>query len=228
MPDIMISAVDALAIVLALVALIVTILGFFASLKFYRDGMELQQAATRVLAAVEEKAGFIQTQVGGMFERTLEAAISSKDNLESQYDDLRTQLDETTKGLIEDAVSQIGAASETERTRIAGLVESRMQSLEKKVVSTQRAAERLAIESPVVASGVGRTELEILKALTSNAEPLRSSELTEASGLTRTAVSRALHSLYNKGLIEQNGHRATSSYSLTGSGRDVANFALHD
>lgn len=64
------------SLVLSLVALIVTGIGFFASLRFYRDGMETQQAVDRLLAKVESKVENISTQVGGLFETTLKAALA--------------------------------------------------------------------------------------------------------------------------------------------------------
>ena len=69
------TATEVLTIILSLVALIVTIIGFFASLKFYRDGVQMQNAATSALSRIEEKAAVIQTQVGGMFQQTLNAAL---------------------------------------------------------------------------------------------------------------------------------------------------------
>ena len=55
------------SLVLSLVALAVTVIGFFASLKFYRDGMRMQVQTERVLTKIEERASAIQSQVGGMF-----------------------------------------------------------------------------------------------------------------------------------------------------------------
>ena len=69
------GAVEIITIVLSLVALIVTVIGFFASLKFYRDGVEMQAQAARVLSKIEERASAIQSQVGGMFDKTLDAAL---------------------------------------------------------------------------------------------------------------------------------------------------------
>lgn len=69
------TPVEILAIVVSLVALVVTVIGFFASLKFYRDGVSMNTQANRTLAQIEEKAVSIQTQVGGIFDKTLDAAL---------------------------------------------------------------------------------------------------------------------------------------------------------
>ena len=63
--------IDVLAIILSVVLLVISIVAFFASLKFYRDGVRLQQKANDALTKIEEKTAFIQGQVGGMFDKTL-------------------------------------------------------------------------------------------------------------------------------------------------------------
>lgn len=71
----MADVLEIIAIILSVVALIVTVIGFFASLGFYQEGMRMQGAAEKALAKIEERASAIQTQVGGMFEKTLDAAL---------------------------------------------------------------------------------------------------------------------------------------------------------
>lgn len=78
------DAIDIITIVLSLVALAVTVIGFFASLKFYRDGVEMQTRATNALAKIEERAAAIQSQVGGMFDKTLDAALGRSNPREAQ------------------------------------------------------------------------------------------------------------------------------------------------
>jgi len=64
------------SIVLSLVALIVTVLGFLASLKFFRYGVEGQCQAERILAKVEAKVDSVSSQVGSLFATTLNAALN--------------------------------------------------------------------------------------------------------------------------------------------------------
>lgn len=78
------GAVEIITIVLSLVALFVTVIGFFASLKFYRDGTEMQSRTEKVLSTIEERASAIQTQVGGMFDKTLDAALGRSSPQEAQ------------------------------------------------------------------------------------------------------------------------------------------------
>jgi len=56
---------------ISIVALIVTVVAFFASLKFYREGVELQQAASNSLVKLDEKINSLQNQVFGMYNKTL-------------------------------------------------------------------------------------------------------------------------------------------------------------
>lgn len=67
--------IDVAAIILSIAAIVLTVVGFFASLRFYRDGVELQARVRELLSRVDERVSSVQTQVGGMFERTLEAVI---------------------------------------------------------------------------------------------------------------------------------------------------------
>lgn len=68
--------IDVAAIVLALTAMGITTIGFFASLRFYRDGVELQTQVRELLSRIEEKVASVQSQVGGMFDKTLDAALA--------------------------------------------------------------------------------------------------------------------------------------------------------
>lgn len=67
--------IDLAAIILAVAAMIITVIGFFASLRFYRDGVELQSKVRELLSRVDEKVASVQSQVGGMFAKTLDAVI---------------------------------------------------------------------------------------------------------------------------------------------------------
>lgn len=67
--------IDLSTIVLSAVAIVLTVIGFFASLRFYRDGVELQSRVSELLSRVDERISSVQSQVGGMFERTLDAAL---------------------------------------------------------------------------------------------------------------------------------------------------------
>src|SRR5260370_40494138 len=135
------TAIEGLAIILSVVSLIVTIVGFFASLKFYRDGVELQKSANTALAKLGEKTDFIQTQVGGLFDKTLDAAIGKREILSDQFEELNEQLEKTKAKIIEESIGQIGAAGEQERKRLSKLVDHQISLIRQKVETTRESAE---------------------------------------------------------------------------------------
>ena len=100
--------VDILAIILSVVALIVTGFGFFASLWFYRDGVNLQKDANKALAKIEVMSSSIQSQVYGMFEKTLDAAIANKQQISTDFDAINKQLEKAKTEIVKQAQSEIG------------------------------------------------------------------------------------------------------------------------
>lgn len=134
------SAIEVLAIILSVVSLIITTVGFFASLKFYRDGVQLQQLANDALTKLEEKTQFIQAQVGGMFQKTLDAAIA-KNELSVNLEDVNDQLEIAKKQIVDDALKQIDAAGENERKRLMEIVNTRIEPIKEKVETTKESAE---------------------------------------------------------------------------------------
>lgn len=149
---------EGFAIILSVVSLIVTVVGFFASLKFYRDGVELQQSANNALTKLEEKTQFIQAQVGGMFDKTLDAAIGKREILADQFEELNEQLEKTKTKLIEESIGRIGAAGEQERARLTSLVDDQISLIREKVKTTQESAKQVVRgENDVVKETLLRT-----------------------------------------------------------------------
>jgi uncharacterized protein YicC (UPF0701 family) len=143
-----IDLLEGLTIVLSVVSLIITIGGFFASLKFYRDGVELQNAANRALTKLEEKTAFIQTQVGGMFDKTLDAAIGKREILSNQFEEVNEQLEKTKAKLIEESIEQIGAAGEQEQKRLSSIVDKQIALIRQKVETVRESAEEMVQPEP--------------------------------------------------------------------------------
>ena len=90
-------AINLAAMVLAVVAILLTLIGFFASLRFYRDGVELQTRVRELLSRVDEKVASVQSQVGGMFEKTLDAVIG-RSSPQSAAEDQRRLMAAAGKG----------------------------------------------------------------------------------------------------------------------------------
>jgi len=191
--------VDALAIILSVVSLIITVVGFFASLKFYREGVELQKSANDALTKLEEKTQFIQTQVGGMFDKTLDAAIGKKAILTENFEELSEQLENTKIKIIEESIKQIGAAGEQERKRVTNLVDAQIDLLRRKIEATRESAEQVAQE--ITASALPSRYLAILKELADSKKGLTLDEISERVNIKSTLARTRLNKLYIGGYI---------------------------
>lgn len=213
-----INLVEGLAIVLSVVSLVITIVGFFASLKFYRDGVELQNTANRALTKLEEKTDFIQSQVGGMFDKTLDAAIGKREILANQFEELNEQLESTKKKLIEESIGQIGAAGEQERRRLSGIVDHQMALIREKIESTRESAQEIL--DPQVLRNLPPTTARILSEIAKHPDGITLLELSEIDlglRISRESLSRNGHELLRLGLVE----RKANKYFLANNANDV-------
>src|SRR5436190_10499627 len=184
------DVLEALAIILSIVSLIITVVGFFASLKFYRDAVELQRAANSALTKLEEKTAFIQTQVGGMFDKTLDAAIGKREILSDRFEELNEQLEKTKAKLIEESIGQIGAAGEQERNRLTSIVDNQIALIREKVETTRESAEEMI--QPVRSYWDGG--IPVLRSLIeAGPDGLTLRELSEKNTLSDRTVRKRLH-----------------------------------
>ena len=126
------DTVEFWAIVISLVALVVTVLKFFASLKFYKDGVDLQNNANNALANIEASVETVKYHSTGIFEKTLDAAISNR-QIDIGFQTINNQLQNATKEIVDYAIEQIGAAKDDERKRLVDLVEEKMSLIQSNV-----------------------------------------------------------------------------------------------
>lgn len=198
-----IGALEAFAIILSVVSLIISVVTFFASLKFYRDGVQLQQAANDALTKISEKTEFIQTQVGGMFDKTLDAAIGKREILSVQFEELNEQLEKTKAKLIEESIGQIGAAGEQERKRLSTIVDNQIALIREKVETTRESAQEMVDQE---FTAVAPLTLAILAVTWKNPKGLTSQEIRQRLSRLRdepslSTMSRRLKDLMNTGQI---------------------------
>jgi DNA anti-recombination protein RmuC len=147
------SVVEILSITLSVIALTITIIGFFASLKFYRDGVQLQDNANKALVVLGEKTQHIQSQVGDMFSKTLDAAIGQRNQISESFDHINKQLEKSAKEIVDNAIKQVGIAGDNERVRLSEIVNKHMEPLRKKINATRESAEELTINKTLIAYG---------------------------------------------------------------------------
>lgn len=218
------DAINYVAMVLSVVSLVVTIVGFFASLKFYRDGVELQGKANDALTKLAEKTDFIQSQVGGMFDKTLDAAIGKRYELSIGFEDLEKQLSDAKEALLGEVREQIGEAGEQQQLRIKQTVEEQIRLLREKVEVTRESAEEIADRSFVPAHGIAQSKLAILRTLNSVGDQLSTSDLGQHIRLinpawhTRT-LARRLRELMMTGFIMQIEEEGSVKYQMTDMGK---------
>ena len=134
----MIITLEIVAIILSLFATAITVVGFFASLKFYREGMNLQNTANAVLARIAEKTELIQTEVRQMSDKTIDALISRGEGVGDKVDEIRAELEQTKETIIGETRRLIGAAGDEQQRRFFLTIEEGFRRVEDAVESTQK------------------------------------------------------------------------------------------
>ncbi|HBL74605.1 MAG: hypothetical protein A2W90_00200 [Bacteroidetes bacterium GWF2_42_66] len=138
-----IPVTDILAIVslvLGLVALIVTIIGFFASLKFYRDGVALQDSATKALAKIEEKTSTIGQQVTDMSGKMLDAVTNKGEPINKNFDKIYEEI-EKVKGIIIDKTKKLPAINVVEKEKLEKIISAELETIRGQVTATEEKEE---------------------------------------------------------------------------------------
>lgn len=216
-------SLETIAILLSIVSFIVTVLGFFASLKFYRDGVSLQQAANDALTKVAEKTSTIEAQVGGMFDKTLDAAIGKRHEMSANFEELEKQLTDAKEALLSEMRGQIGEAGAEQQHRIKKTVEEQMRLLREKVESTRESAVEIASET-IPTEPVSYMTMHILSTLLRVGHPLSvlelSAQLRSMFGIMTTPqnLSRRLRELVNKKYVLARRVDGGTTYEITEAG----------
>jgi len=207
--------IDVLAIVLSIVALVVTVIGFFASLKFYREGMGLQQLANDVLVKIEEKASSIQTQVGGMFEKTLDAAIANREQLSTNFNAINKQIKKTGSDIVDAALKEIGTAGVEERKKLKSVVDVQLMEIHKLVEATRANAEEAVSEMP--SSKIFRSPImhRILRTLKAANDWLSVPDIAKHTGMPKSLTMHRLHMLLKDGQVQRKIEGRRLLYRLT-------------
>ena len=204
---------NVLAIILSIVSLVVTTIGFFASMKFYRDGVKLQNSANDTLVRIEEKALSIQTQVASMFDKTLDAALGKSEKLDSNFDALNQQLENTAKAIVDNAVKKIGATGDEERKKLSSIVEKQMEPLRARLEETRESAVQV-VETRLPAKLLSPRESMIFGILTTSARPLTLKDIADITGLPRQHTALYLRRLIDRDLIKRESKDGISHYSI--------------
>lgn len=196
------DAINLIAIILSVVSLIVTVVGFFASLRFYRDGVALQTLANDALVKIQERTQLIQTQVGGMFDKTLDAAIGRRNELAANVEALDVQVGETHKRIVDEALHQIGVAGEQERSKLAAIVDEQFKLIRDRIENTRETAEDIVSEPAVQTYPRSETQAEIMSILAANPAGVSFQEIVDRVKRPAEHTRVALGKLQMRGVIK--------------------------
>lgn len=133
---------EIVAILLSIVSFVVTVIGFFASLKFYRDGVTLQKNANEALVELSERTGAIQGQVDGMFQKTLDAAIQHR-SVDENFDQLEEALRSTSDELVAEVSERLGHVGDRRKEEIRKVVREQMSDISNRVERARASTERV-------------------------------------------------------------------------------------
>lgn len=194
---------DVLAIILSIVALAITVVGFFASLKFYKDGVELQKSANDALVKLEEKTQSIQMQVGGMFEKTLDAAISSSNQLDQSFDVLDEKLTEAKNNIVEATLKELGQAGNKEKEKLEEAVKSQLRVISESVQNTRESAEEVAYMNSEAILTQSSLQSKIANILIKTQAELSITEIANSIGASYEGVRRAVRRMVDRGMLHE-------------------------
>jgi len=200
-----ISISDTLGIVsliLSLVALIVTIIGFFASLKFYRDGVSLQDSATKALTKIEERTTMIGQQFTGMFDKTLDAAISKGGQQISQdFEDINDQIEKVSTALIEKASNELTNIGAGEREKLKQYISDQFKNISDQVTVTKENATDIVSNPDNEFVAISQFQAKILDAIRNSKTDLGLTQISKQVGFSDSVVEKAVSRLQTKRLI---------------------------
>jgi len=195
------NLINVIAIILSIIALFITIIGFFASLKFYRDGVKLQGIANDAMIMIKEKTEAIQLQVGGMFDKTLDAALNRSNQMSESFEEINTQMEQTSASIVEAALKEIGTASKKEKEKIKQIVDEQMNLVKERLQSTREEAESMAY-SAIDYMPRSNFQAQILSHLLGAKNWVSLSDLSTVVNTNTITTEKAVDRLVDRGIIE--------------------------
>jgi uncharacterized membrane-anchored protein YhcB (DUF1043 family) len=200
------------SLILSVVALVVTIIGFFASLKFYKDGVALQDSATKALSKIEEKTNTIGQQMTGMFDKTLDAAINKGgqiNQVSQDFEDIQEQIDKVSKALIEKASTELTSLGSTERERLKEYISEQFKNITDQVVVTQENATEIVSTPDTEFVAISQFQAKILDAIRGSSSALDLTQISAQVSFSEAVVEKAISRLLTKKLIIENAGKYT-------------------
>lgn len=219
-----ISLTDLLTIastILSVVALLITIIGFFASLKFYRDGIQLQDSATKALAKIEEKTTTIGQQVTGIFDKAFDAAISKGGQINQDFADINEQIEKAGKALLEKTTTELNSISLGEKEKLRDFISEQLKNITDQVIVTQENANEIVTTPDNEFIAISQFQAKILETLRASSDPMSIDTIADTVGFSVSVVEKAVFRLTakrliisNHGLYSINEHKVKHDLSL--------------
>ena len=96
------------------------------------------------MTKIKEKTGAIQSQVGGMFDKTLDAALNRRNKMSESFEEINSQMEQTSSSIVEAALKEIGTAGKKERDKIQSIVKKQMNFVKERLQTTREEVEDMA------------------------------------------------------------------------------------
>lgn len=181
-------AIEIITIVLSLVALFITIIGFFASLKFYRDGNELQKKANDAMVRIEEKSLNIEKHVEGQFNKMIDYIFNRDNSLNYNTEEINKQLEKFATDIINFAQTRIANFENSEKQEIKNLlseiIDTRLNTISKVVDKTKEDAK--IAEYVTRKDAANLIQESILEVINNSKKPLSADDISKKVGVEKT------------------------------------------
>jgi len=214
---------ETIAILLSILAFLITIIVFFASLRFYKDGMKLQDSANDVLSKINLKIDSLQSQVTGIFDKTLDAALMTrKDEISEDFESVQQKLQDSAEEILKKVKNDIQVIGKDKAEEITESVKNEFEDISKQLKEARAALDQTQIPFKIPTifqkSAIAR---RIISSMRSNLQMSESKLLNLREGKDSLIMSR-LNTLNKLGLIKKITNGKETIYSITKKGMDVA------
>ncbi len=213
---------ETIAILLSILAFSITIIGFFASLRFYQNGMKLQDSANETLSKINLKIDSLQSQVTGMFDKTLDAALSRKEEISEDFESIQQKLKDSTDEILKKVTKDIEVLGKDKADEISKSVRSEFEDISKQLKAAREALDQTNIpyKIPTILqqSAIAR---RIISSIQNNLQMSESELLKLREGRESLIINR-LNRLVRIGLIKCIKTEKETIYAITQKGIKIA------
>lgn len=152
----------------------------------------------------------------GMFDKTLDAAISKSSEIDSSFDSLDLRVEEAKQLIIDEAVSELGQAGIKEQEKIASIVNNQLSRLEDKISSTRTLTESYLSKNERLYPIDSKLNKSIINLLLKSKSPLSMKEISLSMPIAYTTLKKSVNNLINQGVIDMvTSENKTAMYAIS-------------